>query len=188
MPSNHAQEMITLAGGCFWCTEAALEQLSGVLKIIPGYMGGHDPSPHYESVCTGQTGHAEVVQITFDPMKLNLHTLLTAFFSIHDPTTLNRQGHDVGTQYRSAVFFENETQAATARKMIEAMNSAGEWPNPIVTEVTAATRFHPAESYHHQYFRKNPYQGYCLAVALPKMRKLRHLFPQQLKPEASAND
>lgn len=183
MPSSDTTQKITLAGGCFWCTEAALELLEGVLHIAPGYMGGHDPAPTYESVCGGKTGHAEVVQITFDTGKIDLETLLTAFFTIHDPTTLNRQGHDVGTQYRSAIYFEDAAQESIVRRMITELDAAGHWPNPIVTEVAPASHFHVAESYHHQYFRKNPYQGYCLAVAAPKMLKIRKLFPQQIKAD-----
>jgi peptide-methionine (S)-S-oxide reductase len=175
-------QKITLGGGCFWCTEAALEQLDGVVKVEPGYMGGDDPSPTYESVCTGKTGHAEVIQITFEPARIDLETLLTAFFTIHDPTTLNRQGHDVGSQYRSAIFCESEAQQTFARQMIARLDAAAYWPNPIVTEVAAAGHFHVAEAYHHQYFRKNPYQGYCMAVAAPKMLKIRQIFPQRLKP------
>jgi len=175
-------EFATLAGGCFWCTEGALEQLAGVLSIQPGYMGGSDPAPTYEKVCTGRTGHAEVVQVEFDPAQLDFETLLAAFFLIHDPTILNRQGHDVGTQYRSAIFYHNEAQRETAEKLIEQMAWEGVWDAPIVTEVTPAETFHVAEAYHHQYFRNNPYQGYCMAVAAPKAAKIRQYFAERLKP------
>jgi peptide-methionine (S)-S-oxide reductase len=172
----------TLAGGCFWCTEAAFEQLRGVLTVQPGYMGGEDPAPSYEKVCGGRTGHAEVVQITYDPAEIDFATLLTVFFTIHDPTTLNRQGHDVGTQYRSAIFFHDEAQKAVAESLIGQLNAEGAWPSPIVTEVTPATTFFVAEPYHHQYFRNNPHQGYCMAVVAPKALKTRQKFSQLLKP------
>ena len=175
-------EIATLGGGCFWCVEAALEQLAGVVDIKPGYMGGSDPAPTYEKVCTGRTGHAEVVQIAFDPAQLDYETLLTAFFAIHDPTTLNRQGNDIGTQYRSAIFHHSEAQRQVAETLIERMAYEGEFDAPIVTEVTPAETFHVAEAYHHQYFRKNPYQGYCQAVAAPKAAKIRRYFSERLKP------
>lgn len=171
----------TLAGGCFWCTEAALEQLDGVVAVLPGYMGGSDPAPTYEAVCTGNTGHAEVVQVEFDPAKIDYETLLGAFFAIHDPTTLNRQGHDVGTQYRSAIFFHDEAQRQQAEALIARLDGEGIWPVRIVTEVTPASTFFVAENYHHQYFRRNPYQGYCQAVVAPKAAKLRQLFAGHLK-------
>ncbi len=177
--------LATLAGGCFWCTEAAFEQLDGVLSVRPGYMGGHDPRPTYEKVCGGDTGHAEVVQIEFDPAKIDFETLLTVFFIIHDPTTLNRQGHDVGTQYRSAIFCHDETQRAQAEAMITQLNADRVWGAMIVTEVVSATTFHVAEAYHHQYFRNNPYQGYCMAVVAPKAMKVRANFAALLKPEFS---
>lgn len=171
----------TLAGGCFWCLEAAFEQLEGVVSVLPGYMGGHDPRPSYEAVCRGSTGHAEVVQFRFDPAIIDYETLLTAFFTIHDPTTLNRQGHDVGTQYRSAIYYHDDAQRVTAEAMIARLNAEGVWSAPIVTEVTAATTFFEAEEYHHQYFRRNPYQGYCMAVVGPKAAKLRQVFANRLK-------
>ena len=171
----------TLAGGCFWCLEAAFEQLDGVVSVLPGYMGGHDPRPSYEAVCGGDTGHAEVVQIEFDPAKIDFETLLTAFFTIHDPTTLNRQGHDAGTQYRSAIFYHDADQQAVAAAMIARLNGEGIWGSPIVTEVTPASTFFVAEEYHHQYFQRNPYQGYCVAVVAPKALKLRKVFAERLK-------
>lgn len=181
--SSSPTALATLAGGCFWCTEAAFEQLAGVVSVLPGYMGGHDPAPTYEAVCGGDTGHAEVVQISFDPAIIDYETLLTAFFTIHDPTTLNRQGHDAGTQYRSAIFYHDEGQRVAAEAMIARLNGEGVWASPIVTEVTPAANFFVAEAYHHQYFRRNPYQGYCMAVVAPKAMKLRQVFTERLKPD-----
>ncbi|MFH1659058.1 MAG: peptide-methionine (S)-S-oxide reductase MsrA [Pseudomonadota bacterium] len=181
MAETTMSQKATLGGGCFWCTEAAFEQLDGVISVLPGYMGGHDPHPSYEAVCRGDSGHAEVVQIEFDPAKIDFETLLTAFFTIHDPTTLNRQGHDAGTQYRSAIFFHDAGQQAVAEAMISRLNSDGIWDSPIVTEVTPASTFFVAEGYHHQYFRRNPYQGYCMAVVAPKALKLRQVFAGQIK-------
>ena len=175
--------LATLAGGCFWCLEAAFEQLDGVLSVKPGYMGGYDPAPTYEKVCTGETGHAEVIQIEFDPAKIDFETLLLVFFTIHDPTTLNRQGQDVGTQYRSAIFWHDEAQREQAKAMIAQLNAEQGWGAMIVTEVTPAATFHVAEAYHHQYFRNNPYQGYCMAVVAPKAMKVRANFAALLKPE-----
>jgi peptide-methionine (S)-S-oxide reductase len=175
------QAVATLAGGCFWCLEAAFEQLDGVVSVLPGYMGGHDPAPSYEAVCRGDSGHAEVVQLEFDPAKIDFETLLAAFFAIHDPTTLNRQGHDVGTQYRSAIFFHDAAQQAAAQAVIARLNGENLWGAPIVTEVSPARTFFVAEDYHHQYFRRNPHQGYCVAVVAPKAQKLRKLFAERLK-------
>lgn len=172
----------SFAGGCFWCLEAAFQQLEGVVSVAPGYMGGHDPRPSYEAVCRGDTGHAEVVRIEFDPAVIDFATLLNVFFTIHDPTTLNRQGHDVGTQYRSAIFWHDEAQRASAEATITALNAEGHWPAPIVTEVTPASTFFVAEAYHHDYFRNNPYQGYCMAVVAPKAMKVRAGFAARLKP------
>jgi peptide-methionine (S)-S-oxide reductase len=173
----------TLAGGCFWCTEAAFTQLAGVHAVQPGYMGGADPAPTYETVCGGRTGHAEVVQITFDPAQIDFTSLLKVFFTIHDPTTLNRQGHDVGTQYRSAIFYHDAAQQATAQAFIAELNQAAYWPSPIVTEISPASHFFVAEAYHHQYFSKNPGQGYCQAVVAPKAFKVRQHFADLLRPE-----
>ncbi len=183
MTSATSNPLATLAGGCFWCLEAAFEQLEGVISVLPGYMGGHDPAPTYEKVCSGDTGHAEVVHIEFDPSRIDYETLLTVFFTIHDPTTLNRQGHDVGTQYRSAVFYHDDDQRRQALAMIAHLNAENLWGAPVVTEVTPATTFHVAEPYHHQYFRQNPYQGYCMAVVAPKAMKVRANFAALLKPE-----
>lgn len=173
--------LATLAGGCFWCLEAAFEQLDGVIAVRPGYMGGHDPAPSYAAVCGGKTGHAEVVEVAFDPALIDFETLLAAFFTIHDPTTLNRQGHDVGSQYRSAIFYHDEGQRQLAAAMIARLNGEGLWSSPIVTELVPAQTFHVAEPYHHQYFRKNPDQGYCVAVVAPKAHKLRKAFAGHLK-------
>ncbi len=181
--SSTALQLATLAGGCFWCTEAAFEQLRGVHSVLPGYMGGHDPRPTYEAVCGGDTGHAEVVQISFDPAEIDFATLLTVFFTIHDPTTRNRQGHDVGTQYRSAIFCHDATQIAAAQAVIAELSAAAVWPSPIVTEVVPATTFHVAEPYHHGYFRRNPGQGYCQVVVAGKADKVRRNFAALLKPE-----
>lgn len=183
MNSTTQTARATLAGGCFWCLEAAFEQLDGVLAVRPGYMGGHLPAPTYDAVCTGDTGHAEVVQIEFDPAKIAFETLLIVFFTIHDPTTPDRQGHDVGSQYRSAIFFHDEVQRQQAEAMIARLNGDGIWPVPIVTEVSPATTFFVAEEYHHQYFRKNPNQGYCMAVVGPKARKVRQVFSDLLRQE-----
>ena len=149
-------EASTLAGGCFWCLEAAFEEVRGVLSVIPGYTGGQAPNPSYHDVCTGTTGHAEAVQITFDPGVISFRELLEVFFSIHDPTTLNYQGNDVGTQYRSAIFYNSPEQKAEAERMIGELTASGVWARPIVTEVKPLTEFYPAEEYHHQYFRRNP--------------------------------
>ena len=184
MMSAVPPSLATFAGGCFWCTEAAFEQLAGVLAVRPGYMGGDDPAPTYEAVCNGHTGHAEVVELEFDAAVIDYPTLLDVFFTIHDPTTLNRQGHDVGTQYRSAIFFHDEGQRQQALAAIARINADGHWDAPVVTEVVPATTFHVAEAYHHQYFRKNPYQGYCMAVVAPKAAKLRRQFAGLCHPEA----
>ena len=179
--SSPHTETATLAGGCFWCLEAIYEQLKGVHKVVSGYAGGHAPNPSYQDVCTGTTGHAEVVQITYDPQAITFKELLEVFFTIHDPTTLNRQGADVGTQYRSAIFYHDAAQKQTAEAVMAEMTQAGVWPNPIVTEVTALETFYPAEDYHQGYFRKNPYQGYCRAVVAPKVAKFRAKFINRLQ-------
>ena len=165
-----AEEVATFGGGCFWCTEAVLEQLDGVQDVTSGYMGGEVDDPTYQQVCSGTTGHAEVVQVTFDPEVISYEKLLEWFFRSHDPTTLNRQGYDVGTQYRSAIFFHSEEQHRTALKLIEAI--APNWDDPIVTEVTEVTTFWSAEKYHQDYYRGNTGQRYCRAVILPKLQKL----------------
>ena len=166
-------ELATLAGGCFWCLEAAYEQLKGVSKVTSGYAGGSLEAPTYEAVCSGTTGHAEVVQLQFDPMVISYRDLLDVFFTIHDPTTQDRQGNDVGPQYRSAIFTHSPEQAQVARETIAELTARAVWPDPIVTEVTPLDRFWPAEAYHHGYFRRNPMQPYCLFVVAPKVAKLR---------------
>jgi peptide-methionine (S)-S-oxide reductase len=174
-------ENATLGGGCFWCLEAVFEQLRGVEKVESGYAGGTVPNPTYKQVCTGATGHAEVVQITFDPQAITFKELLEVFFTIHDPTTLNRQGADVGTQYRSAIFYHSPEQRQTAEQVIQAIQAAKIWDDPIVTEVTPLTDFYKAEDYHQEYFRHNPNQGYCRAVIAPKVAKFRKQYLAKLK-------
>lgn len=171
----------TLAGGCFWCLEAVYEQLKGVERVVSGYAGGTVPHPTYEQVCTGQTCHAEVLQITFDPRTITYRDLLDVFFTIHDPTTLNRQGGDVGTQYRSAIFYHDDEQKAVAEQVIAEVEAAGVWDDPIVTEVTALDRFYPAEAYHQGYFRSHPEQAYCRAVIAPKVAKFRKQHFERLR-------
>ena len=174
-------EIATLAGGCFWCLEAAFQQLKGVEQVQSGYAGGHVPNPSYEQVCTGTTGHAEVVQITFDPAVVSFDELLHVFFTIHDPTTLNRQGGDVGTQYRSAIFHHSPEQKATAERVMGELAAEKVWDDPIVTELKPLQAFYPAEEYHRDYFRRNPNQGYCRAVIAPKVAKVRKLYLDKLK-------
>ncbi|HWP39260.1 MAG TPA: peptide-methionine (S)-S-oxide reductase MsrA [Gemmatimonadales bacterium] len=174
-------ERATLAGGCFWCLEAVFQQLKGVLTVESGYAGGQATRPTYELVCTGLTGHAEAVQITYDPAVISYRDLLDVFFTIHDPTTLNRQGADVGTQYRSAIFYHDEAQRATAEQAIADLSARGLWDDPIVTEVKPLEVFYPAEEYHRDYFRRNPNQGYCQVVIAPKLAKLRRAFLEKLK-------
>jgi peptide-methionine (S)-S-oxide reductase len=174
-------ELATLAGGCFWCLEAVFEQLRGVEKVVSGYSGGKTPNPDYRQVCNGNTGHAEVVQVTFDPAVLSYADLLNVFFATHDPTTLNRQGADVGTQYRSAIFYHSPEQQAVAQERIKELDAAKIWDRPIVTEVAPLTTFYPAEDYHQGYYRGNPTQGYCQAVISPKVAKFRKQFVDRLK-------
>jgi peptide-methionine (S)-S-oxide reductase len=171
----------TLAGGCFWCLEAAFSQLKGVERVESGYSGGGVPSPSYEAVCTGKTGHAEVVQITFDPQVISFSDLLHVFFTIHDPTTLNQQGGDVGTQYRSAVFYHSAAQQAEVERVIAELTAERVWDDPIVTELKPLQDFYPAEEYHRDYYRRNPNQGYCRAVVAPKVAKVRKLYFDKLK-------
>jgi peptide-methionine (S)-S-oxide reductase len=178
------REVATLAGGCFWCLEAVYDDLKGVTDVVSGYMGGSVPRPSYEAVCTGRTGHAEVVQVTFDPSVITFGDLLDVFFTIHDPTTLNRQGNDVGTQYRSAVFYHSPDQKAVAEAKIAELNTQKLWDNPIVTEVTAASTFYAAEDYHQEYFANNPRQPYCVYVVGPKVAKFRKQHMERLKAKA----
>lgn len=171
----------TLAGGCFWCLEAIFDDLQGVLSVESGYSGGQTPNPTYQDVCNGTTGHAEVVRIKFDPALLPFNDLLRVFFSIHDPTSLNRQGADVGTQYRSAIYYHDESQKQVAEEIIAELQAAQLWPNPIVTEVSPLTNYYPAEDYHQEYFANNPNQPYCAAVVAPKVAKFRKQFLERLK-------
>jgi peptide-methionine (S)-S-oxide reductase len=175
--------LATLGGGCFWCLEAAFVQLAGVNSVISGYAGGHIDNPDYTSVCSGRTGHAEVVQVHFDPAVIDYRTLLEAFFAIHDPTTLNRQGNDAGTQYRSVIFTHDAEQAAIAQALIAELSAAHIWPDPMVTAVLPAPTFWPAEDYHQDYFANNPQQPYCQFVVAPKAAKLRQVFAHRLKPQ-----
>lgn len=174
-------EKAILGGGCFWCLEAALRQLRGVESVTSGYCGGRVDQPSYRQVCDGTTGHAEVVEVVFDPRIIDYRTLLMAFFAIHDPTTVNRQGNDVGTQYRSAIFTCSAEQAGIAKAVIAELSAEGIWSDPIVTEVLPAARFWPAEDYHQDYLANNPQQPYCVAVVAPKAAKLRKLFKDQLR-------
>jgi peptide-methionine (S)-S-oxide reductase len=172
-------EKATLGGGCFWCLEAVYQEVDGVSKIVSGYAGGHVPNPSYEAVCTGTTGHAEVVQLEFDPAKVSYKELLEVFFAIHDPTTLNRQGNDSGPQYRSAIFWHDEKQKDTAREVIAAFTADKAFGDPIVTEVTQLDRFWPAETYHQDYYRRNTAQPYCTFVISPKLAKFRKKFAKK---------
>lgn len=170
---NDNMELATLAGGCFWCLEAVFQQVRGVTQIVSGYSGGHVPQPTYEQVCSETTGHAEVVQITFDNQTITYGQILEIFFSIHDPTTLNRQGYDVGTSYRSAIFFHTPQQQTVAATKISDLDKSKMWNAPIVTELTGLANFYQAEDYHQQYFSKNPVQPYCQVVISPKLAKFR---------------
>lgn len=174
-------ELATLGGGCFWCLEAVFEQLRGVQSVVSGYCGGHVINPRYEDVCNAETGHVEVVQVTFDPAVVPYATILDVFFATHDPTTLNRQGNDVGPQYRSAIFFHSEAQKTAAISKITELTDAGLFDRKIVTEVTAMPTFYPAEKYHQGYYRGHPMQGYCQVVISPKVAKFRKQFEQYLR-------
>ncbi|MGH2536488.1 MAG: peptide-methionine (S)-S-oxide reductase MsrA [Candidatus Promineifilaceae bacterium] len=174
----------TLAGGCFWCLEAVFDRVEGVTEVVSGYAGGHVSDPSYEQVCTGRTGHAEVVQVTFDPRVINYREILRIFFAIHNPTTLNRQGNDVGTQYRSAIFYHSPSQQEAAAAVIAELEAADLWPDPIVTELAPIEAFYAAEAYHQRYFERNPYQGYCQMVVAPKVAKFRKSFANRLKANA----
>ncbi len=174
------KEIATLGGGCFWCLEAVYDELRGVEDVVSGYSGGHVANPTYEQVCSSRTGHAEVVQLTFDPTVITFEEILKVFFSIHDPTTPNRQGADVGPQYRSAIFYHSPEQKATAERVIAELNAQGLWPRPIVTEVTPFEKFYPAEEYHQEYFARNPQAGYCQVVIAPKVAKFRKQYLEKL--------
>jgi len=176
------REVTTLAGGCFWCLEAVYGGMEGVLSVESGYMGGTQPNPTYKDVCTGRTGHAEVVQVTFDPDVTTFREILEVFFAIHDPTTLNRQGNDTGTQYRSAIFYHSDAQRATAEEVMRELTASKTFHDPILTEVAPASKFYIAEDYHQEYFENNPQQPYCSYVVAPKVQKFRHKFKAKLKP------
>lgn len=176
--TEQATEIATFGGGCFWCTEAVFQQIRGVLKVESGYAGGAAPNPTYEQICTGTTGHAEVVRLEFDPAVIRYKELLEIFFTIHDPTTLNRQGNDAGTQYRSVIYFHSAGQQAIAKDVMSSM--AAVWDDPIVTELSEAPVFYMAETYHQNYFRRHPQQGYCSVVVAPKVAKARKLFASKL--------
>jgi len=169
-------DVLVLGGGCFWCTEAVYVQVRGVLDVESGYSNGHAPNPTYEQVCSGTTGHNEVVKLVYDPAQVGVSELLEIFFLVHDPTTLNRQGHDVGTQYRSGIYFTSADQEAQARALIDELTRAQVYARAIVTEVLPLANYHPAEAYHQDFFARNPSQGYCLAVAAPKVAKFRQTY------------
>jgi peptide-methionine (S)-S-oxide reductase len=182
--NNHSSgptEVATLAGGCFWCLEAVYDELKGVESVESGYAGGSVANPTYDQVCSGRTGHAEVVQITFDPAVISYKDLLDVFFTIHDPTTLNRQGNDVGTQYRSAIFYNDPEQQAIAEREVAALTESKTWPSRIVTQIEPLTTFYPAESYHQEYYQNNKYQPYCMVVVAPKVAKARKHFLEKLR-------
>jgi peptide-methionine (S)-S-oxide reductase len=181
MTGEGMAETATLAGGCFWCLDGAYRDLRGVIGVESGYAGGHVPNPTYEQVCTGTTGHAEVVRITFDPKEITYRDLLEVFFSIHDPTTLNRQGADVGTQYRSAIFHHDEAQREAAEAIVAELEADSVFDHPIVTEVTELKAYFPGEDYHQDYYRRNPGQGYCQVVVAPKLAKFRARYAARLK-------
>ncbi|HKZ97968.1 MAG TPA: peptide-methionine (S)-S-oxide reductase MsrA [Thermoplasmata archaeon] len=180
-----ATDVVTLGGGCFWCLQPVFDELRGVDRVVVGYAGGAVPNPSYEMVCTDTTGHAEVVQVTFDPTVFPLDDLLRVFFAVHDPTTRDRQGHDVGSQYRSVVLHHTDAQKATAERVIREVEAAGLWDDPVVTEVAPLSAFYRAEDYHQDYFRKNPWAGYCRSVVAPKVAKFRKAFADRLKKEAA---
>ena len=180
---NNHLEIATLAGGCFWCLEAVFDELRGVESVESGYTGGNVATPSYRAVCTGTTGHAEAVQISFNPAVLTYSDLLKVFFTIHDPTTLNRQGADSGTQYRSAIFYHDDEQKRSAEGVIAEITSEKLWDHPIVTEVAKLDKFYQAEDYHQEYFANNPYQPYCMAVVAPKVIKFRKHFVDRLKKQ-----
>ena len=179
--TDPGREIATLAGGCFWCLEAVYDEMKGVASVESGYMGGQLENPSYEDVCSGRTGHAEVVQIAFDPQVVSLKEILEVFFVIHDPTTLNRQGNDFGTQYRSAIFYHSAVQKAAAELAIANLEAAKIYDDPVVTEVVPASMFYSAGSYHQEYFRRNPAQPYCSFVVKPKLAKFRRSFLERLK-------
>ena len=181
MENTHDIETIIFGSGCFWCTEAIFQNLEGVIKVTSGYAGGSIKNPAYREVCSGRTGHAEVVKVDYDPAEISFSELLEVFWKTHDPTTLNRQGADVGSQYRSAIFYFNEAQKQLAKKYKQELDEAGIYDNDIVTEITAFSNFYPAEEYHQNYYNNNPGQGYCQVVINPKIDKFRKVFSEKLK-------
>ena len=181
MTEGAGTEIATLAGGCFWCLEAVFKEVDGVEEVTSGYTGGTTVNPTYQEVCTGTTGHAEAVQLTFNPGKISYREILQIFFSVHDPTTLDRQGGDVGTQYRSAIFYHNEPQRAIAEAVIKELNEAHLWKKPIVTQLVALEKFYPAEDYHREYFSRHPEQSYCQVVISPKVSKFRKQWTKRLR-------
>jgi peptide-methionine (S)-S-oxide reductase len=186
MPSPDSSAVALLGGGCFWCLDAVFRDLDGVTLVESGYAGGSDANPTYETVCTGRTGHAEVVKVTFDPSVLTYRDLLTVFFTIHDPTTRDRQGNDVGTQYRSVIFCQTPEQRAEAEAVIASIEAEKLWHDPIVTEIAGPATFHPAETYHQDYFSRNGNQPYCQVVVAPKVAKFRKSFADRRKKRAPA--
>ena len=185
--AQESKQVTTLGGGCFWCIEATFLELKGVEKVESGYSGGSVPNPSYAQVCSGITGHAEVIQITFDSKMISFKEILQVFFTLHDPTTLNRQGADVGTQYRSVIFYHNTEQKMVAEKVIKEIANSRIWKNPIVTQVVPFDVFYKAEDYHQDYFRSNPLQPYCQVVVAPKLVKLRKYYREKLKPSRTAD-
>ncbi|MCB0430664.1 MAG: peptide-methionine (S)-S-oxide reductase MsrA [Flavobacteriales bacterium] len=183
-PMHEGMDSATFGAGCFWCVEAVFSDLDGVEKVESGYAGGHVKNPSYKEVCAGHTGHAEVCRIVYDPNKVSYDELLEVFWQTHDPTTLNRQGGDEGTQYRSVIFYHNDEQKATAEKYKKALDASGAFNAPIVTEISPLTTYYPAEDYHQNYFELNPEQAYCRAVIRPKVEKFKKVFHDRLKPEA----
>jgi peptide-methionine (S)-S-oxide reductase len=180
MSADSNLEKATFGSGCFWCTEAVFKELRGVKSVVSGYSGGQTADPTYEQVCGGRTGHAEVVQVSYDPAEVSFNELLEVFFRTHDPTTMNRQGNDVGTQYRSVIFYHDDAQRQSAESAIAQLNESGAFPSPLVTQVTPFVTFYPAETYHQDYFAQNPEQGYCAAVIRPKVDKFRAVFGDRL--------
>lgn len=178
---NKTSQIITVGGGCFWCTEAIFKELRGVIKVVPGYSGGNVKNPSYREVCTGSTGHAEVIQITYNPELITISEILEVFFMTHDPTTLNRQGPDTGTQYRSAIFYHSEEQKKAAENIIKQYETEKIFEMPVVTEITPFKAFYPAENYHHDYFEQNKRQPYCQFVISPKIEKFKEKYKDRLK-------
>lgn len=181
MEETDTMRLATFGGGCFWCLEAIFRELNGVTRVLSGYSGGDSENPSYEEVCTGETGHAEVIQVSFDPEKVSYEELLEVFWKIHDPTTRNRQGNDVGSQYRSVIFYHSEDQKKLAEYSKNRLEAEGIWNRPIVTEIKAFTAFWPAETYHRDYYEKNPSNGYCSVVIRPKIEKFKELFKDRLR-------